>query len=258
MKKSLIVLLMVAIVGTGVFLVFNRQTTTEGDALTFIKQQGVTVLEQFDTPAGVTGYVGTFKDEPMSIYILPDQRYAIVGDLINAEGKNLGAEAIYQLVTKPNNEKVWQRVESASWVQDGDKNAPQVIYTFSDPFCPYCHKFRELAEPYIKSGKVQFRHVMVGILRDDSLAKAATILGSDSPEQALATHITRYKSGGIETDNNAASKGSERVLENNHLMEDLHFHATPTSLYKDEKGDVQIIEGLPMKHDMDSMFGPGE
>lgn len=37
-------------------------------------------------------------------------------------------------------------------------------------------------------------------------------------------------------------------------MEQLGFMATPTSVYKDEKGHVRLIEGMPMREDIDKLF----
>lgn len=257
MKKILIGLLLVIVVIAGGAYFFTQHSTVDkqGDVLSFIKKQGVTIIDSFETPSKLTGYVGTYKDEPMSIYVTPDKRYAVVGDLIDADGKNLGADAINQLVTKPKNEKLWQQLEEADWVQDGDKNASRIIYTFTDPYCPYCHKFREMAEPYIAEGKVQFRHIIVGILQQKSLAAAATIMGSDSPEEAFQQHRQLSEKGGIAIDNAKASKGNDIVLANNHLMEDLHMHATPTNVYRDNDGEIQVVEGMPVQQEIKRIFG---
>jgi thiol:disulfide interchange protein DsbG len=256
MKKMLMGLLLAIVVVTGGIYFFTKHGAVDkqGDVLSFIKKQGVTIIDSFETPSELTGYIGTYKDEPMSIYVTADKRYAVVGDLIDAEGKNLGAGAIYQLVTKPQNEKLWQQLEQTDWVQDGDKNAPRIVYTFTDPFCPYCHKFRDMADPFIAEGKVQFRHILVGILQENSLAVAATIMGSDSPEEAFQQHRQLTNKGGITVDNAKASKGNDSVLANNHLMEALHMHATPTSVYKDNDGEIQIVEGMPVQQELSRIF----
>lgn len=256
MKKILIGLLVAILLGAVSFYFLNKQTEAgeQDDVLSFIKQQGVTIIDKFETPSELTGYVGTYKDEAMSIYVTSDKQYAVVGDLIDAEGKNLGADAIYQLVTKPLNEKVWQRLEEMEWVQDGQKDAPRIVYTFTDPFCPYCHKFRDMADPFIAEGKVQFRHIIVGILQKNSLAVAATIMGSDSPEQAFQQHRLSSKQGGISIDNAMASKGSDAVMANNQLMDEMHLHATPTSVYRDNDGEIHIVEGMPVQQELSRIF----
>jgi thiol:disulfide interchange protein DsbG len=166
----------------------------------------------------------------------------------------LGQEALYELVSAPQNEKIWQQLDTAKWVLDGDKDAKRIIYTFTDPYCPYCQKLREIADPYIAKGEVQLRHIMVGILQEDSIKKAAAILGADSPEKALQQHIQPADNPTENINEEALANGSLLVEENNLLMEQLGFMATPTSIYKDEKGHVRLIEGMPMRDDIDKLF----
>ena len=256
MKKIFIGLLVAIFLATISFYFLNKQSDTakQENVLSYIEQQGVTIIDKFDTPSELTGYVGTYKDEAMSIYVTPDKRHAVIGDLIDTEGKNLGADAINQLITKPKNEKLWQQVEEMDWVQDGDKNAPRIVYTFSDPFCPYCHKFRDMAEPFIAEGQVQFRHIIVGILQKNSLAVAATIMGSDSPEQAFQQHRQSVRQDGIAVDNAKASKGNDAVMANNQLLEEMHTHATPTSIYRDKDGEIHVVEGMPVQQELSRIF----
>ncbi|WP_373769742.1 thiol:disulfide interchange protein DsbG, partial [Delftia acidovorans] len=77
---------------------------------------------------------------------------------------------------KPAGDTVQAQLETSTWVPDGKADAPRVIYTFTDPNCKYCHKFWEAARPWVDAGKVQLRHILVGVIRDDSPAKAAAIL----------------------------------------------------------------------------------
>ncbi len=65
-----------------------------------------------------------------------------------------------KLVYAPMAKEVWAKMEKSSWIQDDDKNAPQIVYLFSDPNCPYCNMFWEQARPWVKAGKVQLRHIM--------------------------------------------------------------------------------------------------
>src|SRR3546814_5178612 len=57
-----------------------------------------------------------------------------------------------------------------------------------DANCPYCNAFWEAARPWVDSGKVQLRHILVGIIKDDSPAKAAAILGAPDRSAALLTN----------------------------------------------------------------------
>jgi thiol:disulfide interchange protein DsbG len=252
--KKIIVPVVLLVIGFGSYFALAEQQ--EPEVISYIKQQGVTIIDSFETPAGLTGYAASVEGQPLSIYLTEDKKYAVIGNLINAQGDDLGQEALYELVSAPQNEKIWQKLESAKWVLDGDKDAKQIIYTFTDPYCPYCQKLREIADPYIVKGEVQLRHIMVGILQEDSIQKAAEILGADSPEQALQQHIQHADNNSTELNDEALINGTLLVEENNQLMEQLGFMATPTSIYKDEKGHVRLIEGMPMRDDVSKLFGP--
>ena len=252
MKKFIIPVLLLCI-GFGSYWAIAEQQ--EPEVISYIKEQGVTIIDSFDAPAGLTGYAANIQGQPMSIYLTEDKQYALIGNLINAQGDDLGEEALYELVSAPQNEKVWQTLEQAKWIQDGPQNAKQIIYTFTDPYCPYCQRLRETAKPYIASGEVQFRHIMVGILQENSIEKSASILAAESPEQALQQHIQHSGDSAKNTDEQTSAEGKRRVEENNLLMEQLGLMATPTSVYKDQNGHVRLVEGMPMGDEISRMFG---
>ncbi len=250
--KKIIVPVVLLVIGFGSYFALAEQQ--EPEVISYIKQQGVTIIDSFETPAGLTGYAASVEGQPLSIYLTEDKKYAVIGNLINAQGDDLGQEALYELISAPQNEKIWQQLETAKWVLDGNKDAKRIIYTFTDPYCPYCQKLREIADPYIAEGEVQLRHIMVGILQEDSIKKAAAILGADSPEEALQQHIQHVDETSADLNEAVLTNGALLVEKNNLLMEQLGFMATPTSVYKDEKGHVRLIEGMPMRDDINKLF----
>ena len=97
----------------------------------------------------------------------------------------------------------WDELEHAGWIADGRDDAPRKIYVFLDPNCPYCTKFWSDARPWVDSGKVQLRHVMVAVISQSSAGKAATLMTDPDPvrrlaayEQAHAFGIVRMMNGG--------------------------------------------------------------
>lgn len=150
---------------------------------------------------------------------------------------------------------IWQSLEDSHWVQDGADDAETIIYTFTDPNCPYCDKFREQAAPWIESGRVQLRHIMVGIIKPSSTPKAATILGSDDPETRLADNRKAYESGGIQPDDKIVKEAEGQVRENNFLMRDLGARATPTTIYRDDEGELAAKQGAPRPREMPDIMG---
>jgi len=221
-----------------------------------LEQQGVKVLESFEAPGGMTGYVGEMQGRSLAFYLTPDGNHVIVGTLLDEEGNNLSAASIQELIEGPKFAEAWPQLEDSHWVQDGSSDADTVVYTFTDPNCPYCYRFRQQAEPWIEAGKVQLRHILVGILKEDSLTKAATILGSENPEAALHDHQASYQQGGIEVDRKLVSAAHMDVKANNRLMQELGLRATPSTLYKDDDGNVVMVQGLPNPQALKRMMGP--
>lgn len=62
-----------------------------------------------------------------------------------------------------------------------EKEAPVIVYVFADPFCPYCKQFWQQARPWVESGKVQLRTLLVGVIKPESPATAAAILATKDP-----------------------------------------------------------------------------
>lgn len=225
------------------------------DAVKQLLDRGVTVTESFDAPGGMTGYVGEMQGRPVAFYLTSDKEHVVVGTLLNADGENLTEPKIQELVQGPKNEKAWDQLKDADWVRDGNADAPVIIYTFTDPNCPYCHRFRQAAAPWVDAGKVQLRHVMVGILRQDSLPKAATILGSDNPRDALNENQQNHDSGGISVDRSIVSGNAKRVRKNNQLMSSLGLSATPSTYYRDGDGNIQMKQGAARPGEMEAIMG---
>lgn len=232
-----------------------RAESSHPDAVQVLVESGVDIVERFDAPSGMTGYVGTMKGRPVSFYLTTDKKHVIIGPMLSETGKDLSKTSIRKSITGPQNEEAWSKLENSEWVRDGKENAPVVVYTFTDPNCPYCHRFREAAKPWIEAGRVQLRHVMVGILKQDSLPKAATILGANNPESALHDHQRNYESGGIAVDKEVVSANHKRVVANNSLMRNLGLSATPSTFYKADDGTIAIKRGLPLPEELAGMMG---
>ncbi len=165
----------------------------------------------------------------------------------------------------------WQALEGGHWIADGRASAPRTIYMFTDPNCPYCNKLWTDARPWVDSGKVQIRHLVVGILTPTSNGKAAALLDAGNPEKALADY---EKGQGFSTARMIASgkvhaldSGTLRPLApipprvqgaldaNRALMSSLGLEATPAVVWKDGGGRMRILQGVA-PDDEAGVFGP--
>ncbi|WP_163576874.1 thiol:disulfide interchange protein DsbG [Halomonas faecis] len=206
-----------------------------------LTEQGLTIHGRFEAPDGLTGFAASYQGGEVAIYLTPDGEHAIVGTLVDAEGNDLSDAALDEWVRAPQDAALWEKLEASHWIVDGDDDAQRVLYTFTDPNCPYCKQFWDDTRPWVAAGEVQLRHIMVGILAPDSPAKAASLLGADDPAAALAAH----SEGDAPIEAAAQPRDIEdRIYRNNQLFDELNLLATPTTLYKD--GDrVVRLEGVP-------------
>ncbi|MEQ5801416.1 thiol:disulfide interchange protein DsbG [Halomonas sp. H10-9-1] len=214
-------------------------------------EQGLTIHGEFEAPAGMTGYGASHSAGEVAIYLLPGGEHAIVGTLVDAEGNNLSEPELDKHVRAAQFAEVWQDLEASHWIADGAPDAERIVYTFTDPNCPYCRQFWQEARPWIEAGKVQLRHIMIGVLASDSPAKAAALLGADDPAAALNAH----SGDGEEVAAGPQSREiEEQVYANNQLFDSLGFMATPTTLFRD--GDrVDRIEGVPGPERLEEAMG---
>lgn len=220
-----------------------------------LTNHGITIHGQFDAPGGLRGYGASVQGQDMAIYLTPDGEHAIVGTLMDSAGNDLTEAQLDEHVRVPLEAETWQLLEESHWIQDGDANAPRIIYTFTDANCPYCRQFWEQARPWVDAGDVQLRHIMVGILAPNSPALAATILGAEDPAATLHAH-----NEGESVSANAQSRDiEEQVYDNNQLFEELGLYATPTSAFQREtdSGNLRIdrIQGLPSPDRLVEMMG---
>ncbi len=221
-----------------------------------LRSQGVEFMGTFETPVGLTGYAGVAGQRPLGVYVSKDGEYAVVGTLVNAKGEDVSAAKLKELVSGPMGQQAWARAEATHWVRDGKADAPRIIYSFSDPNCPYCNRFWEAAQPWVAAGKVQIRQILVGVIREDSANKAAAILGAASPEQALIENERNFAKGGIKPLATVPAEVQAKLRANEAAMLDLGFQGTPGIIFKDADGSVQMRSGMPQADDMQAVLGP--
>lgn len=220
-----------------------------------LTEQGVEIHSQFSAPSGLTGFGASAQGREMAVYLTPDGEHSIVGTLMDRQGNDITEPQLDEHVRAPLEAQTWALLEDSHWIQDGDPQASRVIYTFTDPNCPYCLQLWQESRPWVEAGDVQFRHIMVGILASNSPAKAAALLGADDPSASLEAHKQ-----GDEIKASAQPRAiEEQVFANNQLFEELGLYATPTSAYqhRNEDGVVRIrrVEGMPSQERLEEMMG---
>lgn len=220
-----------------------------------IEAKGVNIKGSFDAPNGLRGYAAEYQNRGMALYLTPDGKHVLVGSLFDEQGKDLSEAPLEKLVYAPMSKEVWAKMEKSAWIADGKADAPRIVYLFSDPNCPYCNVFWQQARPWVESGKVQLRHIMVGIIREDSPGKSAALLASKDPAQALKKHETDGKASSLKALNKVPAAVQEKLDRNLALMEELGQSATPAIFYLDEQQKLQSQQGAPRPEMLGKILG---
>ncbi len=220
-----------------------------------LESQGLDIMQEFKAEEGLRAFAGVAGDQPIAVYVLPGGN-AVVGTRVDASGEALDAAALQELAAKPISDQAWAQLEEATWVLDGKADAPRVIYTFTDANCPYCHMFWEAARPWVDSGKVQLRHLLVGIIKEDSPAKAAAILGAADQSAALRENELKFDKGGITPAESVPEDVGQTLQDNQLLMLSLGFRGTPGIVVKDDDGMIEKYNGMPRGDALAEVLGP--
>ncbi|WP_027016457.1 thiol:disulfide interchange protein DsbG [Comamonas composti] len=220
----------------------------------FLAQQGLTVVGPLPAVGGLKAWAAYRDQQPVPIYLMPDGKHWVLGTVIDAQGRDVNGQALQSAVQKPMGEQLWADVQRSQYVPDGKPNAPRTVYVFTDPNCPYCNQLWLEARPWVESGQVQLRHILVGILRPSSEGKAAAILSARSPEQALASHARAHaaagrgpaaENAGIAAQTKISAAMRQTLANHAAMMSHWGLRATPAMIWKDDKGLVQIRTGMP-------------
>ncbi|WP_010486474.1 thiol:disulfide interchange protein DsbG [Pseudomonas sp. S9] len=220
-----------------------------------VEARGAEIVGRFDAPGGMQGFAAKYNGQGMALYLMPDGKHVLLGTLLDEQGADLSEAPLEQLVYQPMAKQMWARMEKSHWVGDGKDDAPRVVYVFSDPNCPYCTLFWKQSRPWVEAGKVQLRHIMVGIIREDSEAKAATILAAKSPEQALNEHESAGQSSTLAPLKTIPPHIQKQLDSNLELMNELGGQATPAIFYLDKDGRLQQQQGAPRPDALKAIMG---
>lgn len=220
-----------------------------------IEKQGITIIKSFDAPGGMKGYLGKYQEMGVAIYVTPDGKHAISGYMYDEAGTNLSEKLFNQELYGPAGRELWQRMEKAEWILDGQKTAPRVVYVFADPYCPYCKQFWQQARPWVESGKVQIRTLMVGVIKPESPAAAAAILSAKDPAKSWHEYEQSNGKMTLALPKTIPPTIMRSLNLNQKIMDDLGANATPAIYYMNEENVLQQAVGLPDADKLKTIMG---
>lgn len=220
-----------------------------------IEKQGITIIKSFDAPGGMKGYLGKYQEMGVTIYVTPDGKHAISGYMYDEAGTNLSEKLFNQELYGPAGRELWKRMEKAEWILDGQKTAPRVVYVFADPYCPYCKQFWQQARPWVESGKVQIRTLMVGVIKPESPAAAAAILSAKDPAKSWHEYEQSKGKMTLALPKTIPPAIMRSLNLNQKIMDDLGANATPAIYYMNDENVLQQAVGLPDAEKLKTIMG---
>jgi thiol:disulfide interchange protein DsbG len=179
-----------------------------------------------------------------------DGRHLLLGNLFEADGRELTAEAYARQVAahRATREEFLQQAHRASTVTQFPSGT-RTLYVFLDSDCVFCwHLYQEVSQlsGNFQEASVRLQWIIVGTQSAESAARGAAIL--EQGIDGLIANETRYDSvtarGGIAAAQNTealAKVGSNTKLL---LSSPASSIATPTLLWR-SAGGVQVSVGVP-------------
>lgn len=220
---------------------------------------GMKVVTKFQAAGSLQGWVLSQNGQNSVVYTTADGKLLIAGALIDESGTNLTAQYAEKHIPKPEYDKLMPKLEKSAYIVTGAKGnaAKSTIYVFTDLNCGYCALTYKAFLPYESVG-LQIRWVPVGVLRADSLTKAAALLESPNAEAMMRAHKLGFgkdASAGIKPAASVSDALQKKLEANTALMREFNFNGTPGIVYKDKNGKAVTNNGMPRLSNLPSITG---
>jgi thiol:disulfide interchange protein DsbG len=261
MKKTLLAFSLMALFAQGALAATAPQpSATDLPApLVTAKNAGMQIVTQFSAVSGLTGWVLSQGGQYSVVFTTPDKQTLIAGALIDPRGKNLTAVYGDKYIPKPEYSSLFPRLTNAASITTGTLvNPKSTVYVMVDPNCIFCHLVWEGLKPYEAAG-LQVKWVPVGFLKPTSATIAATMLAAKDPAAAFEQNETGFndatETGGLAPMANVPPALAGKITANTQLMGAFGAHGTPTLVWKDAKGAVQVKNGMPRLSELPGITG---
>lgn len=222
-----------------------------------LASSGITISGELDAPKGYFGFIGNYQGRQLPVYLLPDGKHIAIGTLVDTHGRDLTSAAMRTASETRLSETNWQMLSKADWIVEGNPQAKRIVYVFADTRCPYCHHFWKNYQPFLASGKVQVRNIVVAVISPDSLPEAALLLDAKDPAAAWSKLEGNFGHNPKPDPKAGSASARLKIVSHNALMQQLGFFGTPAIIYKDADGKIHSLSGMPRESEvMKAIFGP--
>ncbi|MHC1479500.1 thiol:disulfide interchange protein DsbG [Frateuria aurantia] len=220
------------------------------------KAGGIEIHGSLQAPLGYQGFVGSYRDQPVPVYLLPDGQHVVIGSLYDAKGGDLTSGPFRDAITPKLDASLWESLQQTHWVAEGSDHPKRIVYVFTDTECPYCHRLWQATQPYLQQGDVQIRNIIVAVIAPESLGRGAAVLSAADPHATYLAHEQHFRNNSpVPVLKDVPTDVKRKIAENEALMDKLQIEGTPTVLYKDAGGSIRMVPGMPSQDTLKSIFG---
>lgn len=197
----------------------------------FVEKEQLPVHKAFAVSDNISGLLLNWEGETEMLYLVHNENLVLAGRLLTREGKQLTEEHETAHFWQNELNQVIDELDQneSLWLAEGNPDAPY-IYIFDDLNCPYCNQQYESLKDLVDAGELQVRHVLVGILQDDSKVLAAKVLNAENPASLFVQYQEAFGTAGAkgliyETVSGVTS--DPRVDQAQRLMDQAGISGTP-------------------------------
>ena len=223
-----------------------------------VSKNQLQIINQFQTPAGMTGFVvkPIAGGKSMILYVDKSEKYLFMGNIISADGKSLSASYTEKYITVITAKTAYAALSTTHWFTQGSANAPHKIYVVIEPNCSACHFLYQVISPLIKKGQLQVRWIPVAFRLPDSAGKAANMLYPKTDKERVKqlqqdekAFNMKDEEGGLKAlPKNSKDKRVATVYQyvaENTKFFSKYFNATPVIIYKKTDKSPTFMMGAP-------------
>lgn len=209
-------------------------------------------IKTFQGPDGLTGVVIQGGDQsPIVVWVTASGDYLLSGNLFDARQRNITNVAMAKFApgttvasapsTKATStlsrEQFFKQVTEAPAIAMGAPDGTHTLYIFFDPDCGHCKTlYRAMPPSLLKKNNVVARWIPITLSRKPE--RGAGLLGANLAE------FRRAMRDGIFTEN-SDNELVASIDANTRLLAASGRLATPTLVWRDDKGIINVISGRP-------------
>lgn len=198
----------------------------------------------FPGPSGLVGIV-TGGPNRQVVWMTADGQVVFPGAALTASGDNISDKALVEQNVRMSPEDALTQAASDRAKSFLVGTAGPVLTVFVDANCGFCKKIYDDLMPRIERGDLRARFVMVSILREDSMYKSMRVILSDDPAAELASLKVNTSNAVTEPTGEGAAQARQTVQDNTQLLGEFTQRATPSSLFCNQQGQVEVLNGAP-------------